>query len=332
MRTQKLTYQDRDVYVGLDVHKKSFSVAAWFEGELIKKATLPADGKKLSQSLKKWFVEARLHTVYEAGFSGFGLHRILTQEGIDNIVVNPASVEVAANDKKKTDRRDAKKLAEQRAAGRLKGIYIPTIEEELRRQITRTREQLLRERNRIAHMIKGKLHYFGYIAPEDDRIMGEPFIAWIDQLKLPKELKWALDLLIEEWRLFSRQIEDAKIEMQIQTFEDPQSEEIYRSVPGVGLISARILVNELGNIAKRFKNQDAIYQYTGLTPEEHSSGPNIHKGNIDRQGSSRIRHLLTEIAWRSLKLDHALKECFDRIAFRRGKKRAIVAIARKIDR
>jgi transposase len=75
----------------------------------VKRATVQADPAGLAASLPRWFPGATLWSAYEAGFSAFVLHRALTQAGITNIVVNPASIAVAANDKVKTERRDAKK-------------------------------------------------------------------------------------------------------------------------------------------------------------------------------------------------------------------------------
>jgi transposase len=80
----------------------------------------------------------------------------------------------------------------------------------------------------------------------------------------------------------------------------------------------------------RFANERALLSYTGLTPSEHSSGASVRRGHISRQGSSRIRQLLVETAWRALPRDTVLQESFDRIAATRGKKRAIVAIARRL--
>jgi transposase len=182
----------------------------------------------------------------------------------------------------------------------------------------------------MACKIKSKLHYFGYITADNDLKMSEKFITWINSLGLPRELQKSLDIFIESWRVFNRQLVDLQVDLQTQAFEDPESEEVYRSVPGVGLVSARVLANELGDLSKRFKNQDAVYQYTGLTPSEYSSGEHVRKGHIDRQGSSRVRHILIEVAWRAVKIDKALQQSFVRIAYRRGKTRAIVAIARKL--
>jgi transposase len=318
------------VFIGIDVHKRTYKIAVWIEGQVIKTFTLPAEPKRLLVSLRSQFPNASIISAYEAGFCGFGLHRFLIENGIQNIVVNPASIEVAANDKKKTDRRDAKKIAEQLAAGRLKCIYIPSRKEELARQISRTREQVKKEQRRAANRIKSKLLQFGFLSDLDRRKVSRKFLNWVESLELERELRFAIGLLIAQWRFLSKQLDDLKIEFQAQAFENAEVEEIYQSVPGVGPISARVLNNELGDLGNRFKNVKALYQYTGLTPSEHSSGDKVYKGSIDRQGPSRVRHILVEVTWRAIEKDPYLRECFNSISIRAGKKKAIIAIARKL--
>ena len=80
----------------------------------------------------------------------------------------------------------------------------------------------------------------------------------------------------------------------------------------------------------RFRNEKTTFSYVGLTPCEYSSGEHRRLGNISRQGSGRLRHILIEAAWRAIKQNKSLAEAFERIASRRGKKKAIVAIARKL--
>ena len=125
------------------------------------------------------------------------------------------------------------------------------------------------------------------------------------------------------------QIKEIEKKLVEQASQD-DSEKVYRSVPGIGPVSSRVLSNELGDLSKRFENERSLFSFTGLTPSEHSSGDSIHKGHISRQGSSRIRKYLIEIAWRAIEQDPALKQIFERIAKTRGKKRAIVGIARKL--
>lgn len=327
---RKISYAGKEVYVGMDVHKKTYSVTVICEGEVVKRDTMRADPEGVVHYLQKHFVGAKIHSVYEAGFCGFSLHRVLVAAGIDNIVVNPASIEVAANDKVKTDRRDSLKQAEQLFRGALSGVYIPTEVEELARVLTRTREQVATQRAKVATQIKSKLHYFGLMVFGDERGVTESYLKELEDKELAEELSYGLGLLIAQWRFLTEQLKAIGTKLGAQAKGDESVEKIYRSVPGIGPISSRVLSNELGNLSERFANERALFSFTGLTPAEHSSGDSIHKGRISRQGSSRIRKYLVEIAWRAIEKDPALKEIFARIAKTRGKKRAIVGIARKL--
>src|SRR5215470_17894609 len=145
MAESRLSYIGERVYVGIDVHKATYTVTCVCQRRIVKTATVPADPARLAVSLPRWFPGATLSAAYEAGFSGFVLHRTLTQAGITHIVVHPASVAVAANDKVKTDRRDAQQLAIDLADGRLRGISM-TEAEELARLLPRTRAQIVAHR------------------------------------------------------------------------------------------------------------------------------------------------------------------------------------------
>ena len=245
-------------------------------------------------------------------------------------MINPASLEVASKDKVKTDKRDSGKLVIQLATGRLKSIYIPSKKEELDRLLTRTREQVSKERSRTSNRIKGRLYYFGLMDSLDDRVISEKLLKEYESLDLPDELKYSLNILFTHWRFFNKQIEDIKYEIKGQSYGDSYREAIYQSTPGIGDVCARVFSNELGDLSKRFNNQKALFQYIGITPTEYSSGEKQRLGHIDRQGPAKIRKLLIQCAWMAIEADEVLKISFNRIAHRRGKKRAIVAIARKL--
>jgi len=329
MTDQRLSYVGQNVYVGVDVHKDTYTVTCIHNKRIVKTATVHADPVGLAASLPRWFQGATLSSVYEAGFSAFVLHRALTKGGITNIVVNPASVAVAANDKVKTDRRDSKKLAIDLADGRLQGIYVPTEEEELARLLPRTRAQIVEHRATIARQIKAKLHQFGLIAPASRRLLSNRYLREIAAWSLPPELRVSLALLAEQWRFATRQLIEMRRLLREQAQAQQEIEKVYRSVPGIGEVAARTFATELGDMT-RFANERALFSYTGLTPSEYSSGASVRRGHMSRQGSSRVRHLLVEIAWRAMPRDVVLKEIFDRIAATRGKKRAIGAIARRL--
>jgi transposase len=135
MKTMRAEYRGKIIYLGIGVHKRTYSVTAILEGQMVKRDTMAASPAGLLAYVKRCFAGAKVCSVYEAGFSGFVLHRELVKHGVENIVVNAALIEVAANDRVKTDRRDSRKLAEHLYAGRLKAIFVPEPEQ---RQITET--------------------------------------------------------------------------------------------------------------------------------------------------------------------------------------------------
>jgi transposase len=329
MRTD---YMGKDVFIGIDVHKKSYSVYCIVDREKVKSWTMRASPTELITQLQDYFIGARLHTVYEAGFSGFALHRALVSAGIDSIVVNPGSVETASRDRVKTDKRDAKKLSEQLSNGRLTSIYIPTEEEELLRLSTRLRAMIVKNRARIASQIKSKLYQFGYDETLSDDKAATP--KWVLSIQsatyYPTELKEVLYYLCEDWIRLTKDLKELNKKIAAQSKANKKlrtQEAIYKSAPGIGLISARELSRELGSL-QQFSSNKHLYSYLGLTPSESSSGERRTQGSISRCGRPRLRHLLTEVAWRSVGKDPELAEHFAQLSYRRGKKRAIVAIAR----
>jgi transposase len=103
---------------------------------------------------------------------------------------------------------------------------------------------------------------------------------------------------------------------------------VSRSGPGIGAVVARTFATAWGDLT-RFAHERALCSYTGLTPSAYASGSAVRRGHMSRQGSSRVRHWRVETAWRARPRDKVLQEIFDKIAATRGKKRAMVASARR---
>lgn len=324
----QVSYLGKEVFIGIDVHKKTYVVVARVDREVVKKWTTAASPKSLAGQLQKYFGGSIIHTVYEAGFSGFALHRELVKHGIGSIVVHAASIEVAANDRVKTDKRDADKMAALLEAGRLKGNRIPSEQEEQRRMLTRTRQQLVEDRTAIKNKIRMKCHQLGLIAFDENRPMSHKLVKALLADAPVQEFKIVIEAYWHIWQKLDEEI--CKLTQAIKEQAKTDSNEAtYRSAPGVGPLSARILANELGNMSQ-FHNERQLFSFTGLTPAEHSSGDTIRRGHISRQGNSRLRGILVEVAWRAIEKDTALSEFFERLYPRTGKKRAIVAVARKL--
>jgi transposase len=311
------------------VHKKNYVVSSVCDKRLVKRWTMEASPAKLSEQLRKNFTGAMIKSVYEAGFAGFVLHRHLISNGIDNIVVNPSSIEVASKDRVKTDKIDATKMAIQHEANRLTSIHIPSEQQELSRLLSRTRGCLVKERTRIGNQIKSKLYQFGLIDRNDDSVMNRKQITFWMKETLPKELTLTINGLGNLWNSINEQVKTFNKYLKDQAKEQPTLEAIYRSAPGIGPVGARELANELGDMSQ-FRNEKALFSFTGLTPREYSSGETRKLGHISRCGRSRIRGILIEAAWTAIRKDQILSESYNRIAKQAGGKKAIVGIARKL--
>ncbi len=326
-------YTGETLHVGIDVHKNSYSVVSIHDGVVVKKDRIIASPVELVCYLKNNFNGAKINTAYEAGFSGFHLHRCLLQHGINNIVVHPAAIEIAARDRVKTDKRDALKIGAQLASNRLHGIHVPNEDQESNRKVTRLRTSFMKDRTQYANQLKALLFQYGLIAANDDSMVSKKWITRLLEIfkknSLPEGFKYAAQSYAEQWLAITAKIKEIDKKLVEQANSENKLDSIYQSVPGIGPLSARILANELGDM-KQFSNEKKLFSYTGLTPREYSSGDKKRLGSISRQGKSVLRKILVEAAWVAIKKDKNLENIFEAIAKRAGAKRSIIGIARRL--
>jgi transposase len=240
--TKTISYVGKEVFMGIDVHKKTYTVVARVAGEVVKRWTTAASAESLGEQLLKYFAGATIHTAYESGFSGFVLHRELETHGIRNLVVNASStsIEVAVNDRVKTDKRDALKLSTLLEAKRLKGIRIPPESEEAHRLLSRTRQQLVEDRTAVKNKIRMKFHQFGLIDDDENRQMSHKLVEELLGQTPSRELTIAINAYWSVWKNLDEEIKKIEEDLKHQATED-SNETTYRSVPAVGAQSARIL-------------------------------------------------------------------------------------------
>ena len=322
-------YSDKTVYLGIDVHKKTYAVTAVCEGQVVKKDTLKAEASFFVSYCKKYFPGAKIETAYEAGFSGFHLHRYLEEHGIKNLIVHAAGIEIASGNRIKTDKRDSLRLATQLSVGRLKGIFVPSKEREDARTVTRLRESLVRKRSSIGAQLKALLFQQGLIPYNSEQRVSPKWVRSLADKTFAPGLQFAIHQYANMWLGLDEQIDEIGKQMACQAQQEGPLEMLYRSVPGIGPIAARTLANELGDMSQ-FKNERQIFSYTGLTPSEHSSGEHIRQGHISRQGKPLLRRILVQSAWIAIRVDRNLAQIFDRISAKAGSKKAIVAVARHL--
>lgn len=322
-------YTGKTIFLGLDVHKSTFSLTAICEKTIIKRDKIAANPLLLVRYCKKYFPGAQIKSAYEAGFCGSYLHRVLVAHGIENIIVHPASIEVSKSDAVKTDKRDSLKIAMQLEDQRLKGNFIPSIEREDKRHLTRLRDSLVKQRTRTGCQIKSLMYLHGMLPHDKELRINAKTIPSILKIKMRQNLQYRLKVLTQTWNYFSFQIAEVNKKMPTALIDDDWLKEVYCSLPGIGPTMANILINEIGDTLQ-FSNEQKLFSYTGLTPREHSSGAHQRQGHITKQGNAILRKMLIQAAWVAIKKDSSLEAIFERIrgANKGRSKIAIVAVAR----
>jgi transposase len=159
--------------------------------------------------------------------------------------------------------------------------------------------------------------------------VSEKWAKCLEEMPLSPGLKYAVENYLAQWRQMNAKIKEIDQKLAIQATRDNSIETIYRSIPGIGAGSARILANEVEDTL-HFDNEKRLFSYTGLTPSEYSSGEHIRQGHITRHGKPILRKILVQAAWRAIRLDISLEKIFLRLSAKVGKKKAIIGIARRL--
>jgi transposase len=295
-KTKLVMDKSQPIFVGIDVHKKKWSICLIHCRVVIGRVSIAADFEAFKRYLKR-YEGFKIYSVYEAGFSGFHLHHQLCSIGIDNIITPPNKLPVVSGDKVKTDKRDSLKLAQYLSCGLLKAIYIPTDEQINYRQIMRTRDRLKKKRIRIISQIKMLLIQFGICF--DKKNITQCTKGYITNLQLPSMIKMDAKIHLDQLEFIENQMKELKKEMKkvTESSQCPNAYKIIKSAPGIGDIIALALTYEIGDWS-RFNNEKQVSAYFGLTPSEYSSGENVHRGRITGQGNTMLRALLIQAAWR----------------------------------
>jgi transposase len=328
--THKVNHDAKVVFVGIDVHRHSYKVHAISEEGDRVSFSGNAIPDEVIRGLIRRFPAAEFTTVYEAGFSGFGLHRSLECAGFSSFVVNPAAILKDLSLRNKTDAGDARSMAEQLKAGLLwdKCITVPSKEEEIERLPQRVRGSLVRECVAIRNSFRMRLHYHGYF-PLAHRGSLRLVHAKAMLEEVPDAgIRLVLGSILRVWEALNAEIKELDRVIHEQAKVDPLHE-IYSSMPGIGTLTGRVLSSELGDM-KRFSSGKKVASYAGIVATERSSGETRRLGGISKRGKPQLRFMLTEAAWVAVRKCPEFKELYIRLASRMGGKKAIVAVARKM--
>lgn len=324
-------FSDQNIFVGLDVHRNSWRVS--FHLGAISHKTIhmaPASVEALERYLHKHYPGGQYQCAYEAGFSGFWLQRALAARGIETLVIHPADVPTTDKERQqKDDVRDSRKIARSLRNGELEGITIIGEMEEAHRQLVRYRWQLAADRRRVMQRIKSHLYFTGPV-PEEMQQSGwsRAYMAWLHQRA---EKDAALGFMVKEYELI-RDLEREQMKQLRSLFKSDRyakEMELLRSVPGVGFLSAMLIMTEIGDI-QRFSSCDKLAFYAGLVPGTDSSGDSERAHQRTKRGNKRLRTTLIECAWAAVKQDEELALAYITLKKRMDAPHAIIKIARRL--
>jgi len=335
VNVNRIDFTGQPIYIGLDVHKKSWSVCINTKYGEYKVFSQPPEVDKLVHYLQHHFWGARYNAVYEAGFCGFWIHDQLKEKGIQCIVVNPADIPTKNKERRtKRDRIDCRKLARSLRNGEIEGIYVPCRSKLEDRTLIRTRQSMVRKQTRCKNQIKGMLLFYGVVIPEE-REMGHwsrRFIQWIERIQMERASgDIALKAHLEELSHLRQLIASLNraILRLARTEEYRPLVRLLKTVPGISTLTAMILLVELAEIT-RFPSLDELSCYVGLIPDTQASGEKEYVGGITQRRHSQLRWLLIEASWVAVRKDPALLMAFQEYCKRMRKTKAIVKIARKL--
>jgi transposase len=333
--SNRLDFTGQPIYIGMDVHKKSWSVSIHSAVCEHKTFTQPPEVDILVNYLRRNFPGATYRSVYEAGYSGFWVHDQLVEKGVACTVANPADVPTKDKERRtKRDRIDCRKLARSLRAGEIEGIYVPCRKKLEDRSLVRTRQSMVRKQTRCKNQIKSILFFYGIAIPEEwaERRWSGPFVRWLESLAMERASgEVALRMHLEELRHLRQILArlDREIRVLAQTEEYQTQVRLLRTIPGISTLTAMILLTELQEIS-RFRSLDELASYVGLIPDTRSSGETEHTGDITQRRHAQLRASLVEAAWVAVRKDPALLMAFQESCKRMRKTRAIVKIARKL--
>ena len=315
-------------HIGIDVHKRESQICILTpEGEMIERRI-----QSTRQQFTKMFgSRPRARVLLEATTESEWVAQTIEQCGHDVIVADPnyAPMYPERRRRVKTDRRDARMLAEAARLGSYRPAHRTSAEQrQVRRQLL-VRDLLVRARGRTIAVIRALVRSEGLRVRAGD---ADRFGTYLQALELPDELVETLRPLVALWEQLTEQLATADAAVSATAAANPVVQRL-TTAPGVGPLIATAFVATLDE-AGRFGGAHQVESYLGLVPSEDSSADRHRRGHITKAGNPRIRWLLVQAAWAALRSRRAdaagLRAWANQLAARRGKRIATVALARRL--
>jgi transposase len=288
-------------YVGLDAHKEAISVAVLLPGT-DKAVEFQVENEKaavrrLVRKVQR-LAPGEVRFCYEAGPCGYALQRWIREQGAACVVIAPSLIPRKPGERIKTDRRDARKLAQLFRAGLLTEVHPPTPEDEAVRDLCRAREDAHQDLVRCRHRLSKLLLRRGWRWYGTQKAWSRGHRLWLRSLELEQN---ADQLVLEEYLLAIDQVEQRLASLEQRVAEAAQLPAYAQAVAalrcfrGLDTTTAMCLVAELHSFL-RFDSPRGLMAFLGLVPSEYSSADKRRQGSITKAGNAHVRRVLVEAA------------------------------------
>lgn len=316
-------------FVGVDLHKKSITVCVMNETfKVLETRRFFCDETTLIAVFFERLGECQVAVEATASYEWF--LRLVEPFAKRLVLAHPKKLRVIAESTRKSDKLDARVLAEFLARDMLPESYCPTPRQRDHRRLVRHRQWLTKRSTALKNRIHRVLaDYNTSLSGGFARIKQD----WLDQLPLSDVDRFVLDDLrgeLERIRAALRKVNRKLAEFAKEGNEvETENREILRSIPQVGAVTTEVVLSELADPA-RFSSGKKATAYAGMAPGQRESAGKRQELHIEKNGSRMLRWALVEAAWRIVRKSPHWFGVYERLRPRMGKKRAIVAIARRL--
>jgi transposase len=313
--------------IGLDVHRDFCQVAIADAGRarsVGRIATTPEQLALFAQSLAPTD-----RVVLEATGNALAIARILEPRVAEVVLAHAKQVRAISHARVKTDKVDAKVLADLLAAGLIPAVWIGDERVRMLRRLVSRRRGLVKRRTQIKNEIAAALHRnLKGRNPASDPF-GKKGRAWIAAQQLPIDERLTVDGCLRQLDFLAGELAQIDAIIAEHALGDDDVRRLL-TIPGIDVVTAATLAAVIGDV-RRFPSSRHLVGYLGLHPtiRQSGNGPARH-GRVSKEGSAAARHVLVEAAWSAAKSPGPLRAFAQRTAGRRGRHVATVAVARKL--
>jgi transposase len=313
-------------YTGIDLHRKtSFITTVDPDGRIVKKANLCND----EPAILEYFINLENDTrvVIESTANWYWLYDLLTLHSIPVVVSNPLKTKAIASAKIKNDKLDSHMLAQLLRADLLATVHVSSQQTRQLKELLRHRHKLVRDTVRLKNRIHNIMAKNNVSVPASD-LFGKHGLAFLSEVQLPLYQRCQVDTYLRLYHPLKEHVDALTKQIKQKAKVDPMAR-LLMTIPGVGAITAMIIVAEIEDIG-RFRSYRHLASYAGLVPRLDASADKQRMGRITKQGSPYLRTALVEAAQAASRTKSRLNIFFRKRIVRSGYQKAVVATAHKI--